>query len=336
MFQSRHDLLGKFKNPVFMQHPSYSEGVRTFSCIAGWDSKPVIELPLMRIEILGLDYLEYGNASEGGKAPLQLRFQQDCFRLWYQVDGNGILQNTTRNIFGTARPGLLGVMERSQRYTYLHQKGTFECFQILFSLLPSQNAKCYWNSEIEGKTVLEDQDRGYFDNLVFDLLLMLSRSSGKESSGLSTTSRLLEVLVVLFNKGLLVVDDSQFPKNKQQRLVAKAIAFMELHYSRLHHQRDLEAACGVDINYLNILFKKEKGTTLFDYFSGIRMEHAKHLLETSHQPVTDIALQTGYPNSNSFSRAFKRREKCTPLAYRKKYSENRNHLNNKFSVKERS
>lgn len=322
MFQSRQELLAKFKNPVFMQHPSYFKGVRTFSCIPEWDAKTAIELPMMRIEILGLDYIEFGNSTDVRTVPLQLRFQQDCFRLWFQVDGNGILQNTTRNIFGTARPGLLGVMERSQRYTYLHQKGTFECFQLLFSLLPSPNAKCYWNSEIEGKTVLDGQDRQYFENLVFDLLLQLSGSSGKDVSYLSITSRLLDVLVVLLNKGLLVIEDTQFPKNKQKSLVAKAAAFMELHYAGMHHQRDLEAACGVDINYLNILFKKEKGATLYDFLSKIRMEHAKHLLETSRQPVTVIASRTGYPNSNSFSRAFKHLEKCTPLAYRRKCSGN--------------
>jgi AraC-like DNA-binding protein len=47
------------------------------------------------------------------------------------------------------------------------------------------------------------------------------------------------------------------------------------------------------------------------------MEHAKHLLETTGDPVTDVARRTGYPNANSFSRAFKRREKRTPLAFRR-------------------
>lgn len=322
MFQSRQELLAKFKNPVFIQHPFYFKGVRTFSCIPEWDAKPVIELPRMRIEIFGLDYIEYTGNTEGGTEPLQLRFQQDCFRLWFQIDGNGILQNTTRAVFGAARPGLVGIMEHSQRYTYLHQKGAFECFQLLFSLLPSHNAKCYWNSEIEGKTVLEALDRQYFENLVFDLLLVISNSSGKESSCLSTTSRLLEIIVVLFNKGLLVIEDTQFPKNKQKSLVAKATAFMELHYARMRHQRDLEAACGVDINYLNIIFKKEKGMTLYDFLSKIRMEHAKHLLETTRQSVSAVASRTGYPNGNSFSRAFKHHEKCTPLAYREKCNGN--------------
>ena len=35
--------------------------------------------------------------------------------------------------------------------------------------------------------------------------------------------------------------------------------FMELNYARMRHQRELETECGVDINYLNIIFKKETG-----------------------------------------------------------------------------
>jgi len=162
-------------------------------------------------------------------------------------------------------------------------------------------------------------ERQYFENRVFDLLLVLSSSPKSPSSALSMTSRMLELLVVLFNKGLLVIENAQFPKNKQKSLVAKAIAYMERHYASMRHQRDLETECGVDINYLNILFKKEKKSTLYDHLCGIRMEHAKHLLETTKMPVTDIASQTGYPNANSFTRAFKHHEKCSPLAYRKKY-----------------
>ena len=316
MFQSRHEILEQFKNPVYIKLPLYNKGVRTFSCLERALVGPVIELPRLRVEIRGVDYLERGQDSGAPAAePLLLRFQQDSFRLWYQVEGSGILQNISRNIFGTARPGLLGVMEPSQRYTYLHQKGTFESFHLLFSLLPSHNAKCYWNPEIEGKTVLGGNDRGYFENLVFDMLLALA--NGKEHLGLAIASRLLEILVVLFSKGLLIIKESQFPKNKPQSLVAKARAFMEMHYAEKKRQNDLERECGADINYLNVIFKKQTGMTLYDYLTMVRMEHAKHLLETTRDPVTDIARRTGYPNANSFSRAFKRREKRTPLAYRR-------------------
>lgn len=271
----------------------------------------------MRIEITGIDYLDFSQ-TDNHKFESQLRFQQDCFRLWYQIDGTGILQNVTRNNYGTARPGLLGIMDRGERHNYLHQRGDFSCFQILFSLLPSQQAKCYWNSEIEGKLVLEGDERLYFESLIFDLLRVIE--SKREMLGLATISRILEILVVLFKKKLMLIEESQFPKNKQKSLVAKAKQFMDLHYSEMEHQKELEEDCGVDINYLNIIFKKETGLTLYQYICKVRMEHAKFLIESTPDSISDIASKVGYPNSNSFSRAFKRHVKCTPLEFREKGS----------------
>jgi AraC-like DNA-binding protein len=312
MFPTRHELLNNFKNPVFDQHRVYPF-LRTFTCLNQWSAMPLIELSKLKIIIHSLDYFEFSDPDQS-KFKSQLKFQQDCYRLWYQVDGTGILQNVTRKNFGTARPGLLGLMDRGERHTYLHQKGNFECFQLLFSFLPSQNAKCYWNSEVEGKLVLEANDRLYFENLVFDLLMVLSNK--KEILGLATISRILEILVVLFNKGLILIEETQFPKNKAKSLVIKAKSFMDQHYYDMHHQNNLERECGVDINYLNIIFKKETGRTLYQYMTGVRMEHAKHLLETTGMSITDIASKVGYPNSNSFTRAFKRHTGPTPQNYR--------------------
>jgi AraC-like DNA-binding protein len=314
MFSTRQELMERFTNPVFIPHPLYLKGVRTFSCISGRQLHPVIEIAKMRLSMEYIDYLEY-SPDPKERIPLQLKFQSDSFCLWYQVDGSGILQNTSRNIFGTARPGLLGIMERGIRYTYLHQKGTFECFLLAFSLLPAKTAKCYWNSEIEGKTVLEGTERGSFENNIFDLLLLLEKNS--EPSGLSMVSRMIELVVVPFKKGLLAVENAQFPKNKRKSLVAKAQSFMERNYAHMRHQNDLERECGVDINYLNLIFKKETGETLYDYLVSIRLERAKHHLETTDTAVSDIARVVGYPNANSFSRAFRRRENKSPLEFKR-------------------
>lgn len=318
MFATKQELISQFKNPVFSTHTQFPF-LRTFTCLQKWKNNPVIELSKLKIEILGIDYLEYSEAQEKN---FELRFQQNCFRLWYQLDGNGILHNQTRQNYGTARPGLLGIMDLGERHTYMHQKGNLECFQLLFSLLPSQHAKCYWNSEIEGKVVLENNDRLYFESIIFDLLTVIERK--KEILGLATISRILEIIVVLFKKGIMIVEESQFPKNKARSLVAKAKHFMDLHYSDMEHQNELEKECGVDINYLNIIFKKETGLTLYQYFCGVRMEHAKFLLETTQGSISDISKIVGYPNSNSFTRAFKRFVNLTPQDFRQKHSSQNN------------
>ena len=316
MFPSRNEIIAQFKAPVFIPHPGFA-GMETFSRLSDWagNNAITVELPRLKIAVHSVDYLRNVNMP-AGDADSVLRFQQNCYRLWYQVDGQGILHNVTRNAFGNAKPGLLGLMEIGERHTYLHQKGPFECFLMEFSILPSQQAKCYWNSETEGKLVLAENNRLYFENLIFDLVRVIAND--KEILGLASISRILEILVVLFSKGLLVIKESQFPKNKAKSLVEKAMAFMNLHYSRLHHQKDLENECGVDINYLNMLFSKETGKTLYKYLSDVRMEHAKYLLEENRLPIVEISSQVGYPNSNSFARAFKRSFSQTPTSFRNK------------------
>jgi AraC-like DNA-binding protein len=315
MLQTRHEILEGFKASAIVPHPQYP-GFETFSGLSSWMPHGVVlELPRVKIAVGRLDYLR-NFSMPAGTPDTMLRFQQDCYRLWYQVDGTGILQNATRSTFGSARPGLLGVMDIGERHAYLHQKGPFECFLMEFSLLPSHQAKCYWNSEVEGRAVLDGNDRLYFENLVFDCIRVIAHH--REMLGLASMSRILEILVVLLGKGILVIEESQFPKNKQKSLVAKAVSYLRFNYGSLHRQDALARECGVDINYLNLIFFRETGKTLYRYLVDIRMEHAKHLLEEDTVPVADIASAVGYPNANSFTRAFKRHEALTPTEYQRR------------------
>jgi AraC-like DNA-binding protein len=313
MLQTRHEVLSQFASSVFVPHPGY-KGFETFERLPSWMPEGIaVELPRVKIELRSLDYLRRAGMPAGnGETPL--RFQQDCYRLWYQLDGQGILQNATRNTFGVSKAGLLGVMDRGERYTYLHQKGPFECFMLEFCLLPSPQAKCYWNSGVEGRTTLEADEKLYFENLVFDCIRAIT--GRKELLGLAPISRIIEMLLLLFKKGILVIEESQFPKNKRKSLVAKAKNFMKANYATLHHQEALARECGVDINYLNIVFAKETGKTLYKYLMDIRMEHAKYLLEEAKLSVADISSRIGYPNANSFTRAFKKYNSRTPTSYR--------------------
>ena len=316
MFLTRNEILSQLRSPVFMPHPDFT-GMETFAGLSAWRNAEVVtvDLPRIRAEIHSIDYLRNVSMTAANDNNA-LRFQQNHYRLWYQADGHGILHNATRNTFGVAKPGLLGVMEIGERHSYLHQRGPFECFLMEFSLLPSKQAKCYWNSEVEGKRILEQDVRLYLENLIFDLIRVISNK--KEILGLASISRILEVLVVLFTKGLLVVNESQFPENKTKSLVEKAKQFMKTHYMNMRNQNELAGHCGVDINYLNVLFEKATGKTLYKYLTDIRMEHAKYLLEEKKLPVVDIALRVGYPNGNSFTRAFGKYMRQAPTIYRKK------------------
>ncbi|MBD3239472.1 MAG: helix-turn-helix domain-containing protein [Chitinivibrionales bacterium] len=311
MLQSRREILDQFKDPELVAHAAF-RGCRTFSFLSGWLSTPIsVSLPRLQCRITGIDYLQ--SPPPGGKPPAPIRFQQDHYRLWYQLDGTGILQNLRQKAFGRAAPGLLGVMDIGERHSYLHQRGTFECFMVDFMLQPAAASQCYWNSDIEGKRMLADDERLYVENHAFELMRLIG--NGADPWGLRCLAHLAEIVALPVTKGLIVIDDERFPHDRAVSLVKKAKRYMDTHYAELQHQRAISEYCGVDINYLNILFKREKGMTLYKYLTNVRMEHAKHLLEQGQRNIVGIAEKIGYPNSNSFSRAFRRYAGIAPSEY---------------------
>jgi len=312
MLPTREQILEQFPALEWIKHPDYPR-VTTFPFLVRWPHAPLtLETARARITVDAVHYFYQKETPSLKTAPLQ--FQKDSLRLWYQMDGRGILQNMTRNTFGTARPGLLGIMEQGERHSYLHQQGTFEAALIDFQIHAAGAARFFFNSEIEGKVTLNEQERRYCENCLFDLFRVVS--TRREWYGLAAFSRLAELLIIPFKKACLELRDEQFPRNKQARIVKKCIAFMKDNYRTIQHQHAIEKETGFNINYLNVLFKKETGKTLYRVLTGIRLERAQYLLVQTDTPVVDIARQVGYPNANSFSRLFKKEFGDAPRLYR--------------------
>jgi transcriptional regulator GlxA family with amidase domain len=66
-------------------------------------------------------------------------------------------------------------------------------------------------------------------------------------------------------------------------------------------------------------FKSATGIPLIDYVQNLRIEHGKHLLETTVLPVEEISVEVGYSDVSFFRRLFKRLVGTTPLNYRRMF-----------------
>ncbi len=64
--------------------------------------------------------------------------------------------------------------------------------------------------------------------------------------------------------------------------------------------------------YLKKGFKEMFGTTIFDFYQGQRMEHAKFLLYDKGLSVTDVSSLLGYSSISHFSTAFKKHTGLKP------------------------
>lgn len=67
-------------------------------------------------------------------------------------------------------------------------------------------------------------------------------------------------------------------------------------------------------------FKSATGMTPIRYLQRIKIEAAKHLLETTDRDVLDIMLSSGYQDMKSFRELFKNLTGLTPKSYREKYA----------------
>lgn len=70
--------------------------------------------------------------------------------------------------------------------------------------------------------------------------------------------------------------------------------------------------------YFSTLFKKHTGTSIHDYLICCRLDKAKELMTEKSLSVEEIAERVGFKDTGTFIRAFKRKEKITPLQYIKK------------------
>lgn len=65
-------------------------------------------------------------------------------------------------------------------------------------------------------------------------------------------------------------------------------------------------------NYFHRIFRKNFGTTPYQYMLKLRMEHAVKLLSTTNKSVKEIAHECGYENEFYFHRQFKQHYNYSP------------------------
>ncbi len=102
-------------------------------------------------------------------------------------------------------------------------------------------------------------------------------------------------------------------------LVRKVERNLKTHFQQPNALTRAVKAAGIPERTLKRRFKSATGIAPIDYLQNLRIEHAKHLLETTSLPVEEISAEAGYSNVSFFRRLFKRLVGVTPLNYRRMF-----------------
>jgi len=103
---------------------------------------------------------------------------------------------------------------------------------------------------------------------------------------------------------------------KEYHLVKRMIDYMEHNLSENVGLEQVADSVQMSTSFVSKLFKQETDFSVYEYLTNLRIEKACKLLIETDNKLTEIALQVGYQNENSFIRTFRKLKVVTPGKYR--------------------
>lgn len=121
---------------------------------------------------------------------------------------------------------------------------------------------------------------------------------------------------VVINPIKVVQRESSRLYNIKDPNVSRIVDFIDSNYSS---DIDIDKILGLvplSRRSIETKFRKETGTTIYQYILHNRVERFAHLLLTTDRPAFEIADEVGFGDNGNYSRVFKKFKGCSPQEYR--------------------
>jgi len=106
------------------------------------------------------------------------------------------------------------------------------------------------------------------------------------------------------------------PAIRDERRIATAVRFIELHFRRTLSLEELSALVGISPYHFLRTFKQIVGVTPHQFLLRRRLREAALRLRTTAESVLDIALDAGFGDLSNFNHTFRAAFGTTPTEYR--------------------
>lgn len=152
--------------------------------------------------------------------------------------------------------------------------------------------------------------------IVLEALLNHSYTDSLENIYINAQTQML----LLYSLECMLGDDKdvetfqcKFLANEADReKIIKAREILIQHIGEPITIKELSRKVAINECYLKKGFKELYGTTIFDFYQGQRMEHARYLLYEKGLSVTEVSMMLGYSSISHFSTAFKKQTGLKP------------------------
>ncbi|OAS17826.1 AraC family transcriptional regulator [Paenibacillus oryzisoli] len=123
----------------------------------------------------------------------------------------------------------------------------------------------------------------------------------------------------------IIVDLSDTVRKRGNALTATVQAIKQVLDNSILHpydSRGLSSQIDLSLKQMNRLFKREVGTTIYNYVISKKIESAKLMLLDTRMTISDIGYKLGYEDPHYFSNLFQSKTSVRPSDFRRIFSQN--------------
>lgn len=156
-----------------------------------------------------------------------------------------------------------------------------------------------------------------FDGILFEL--HMGQVYSNKILDAYTTQLLVQVyrLFHLETSEDVCLTKDDFRKNYiMGRAVFQTLRYIDNNVEEVGNIQQIAEQLKYNPTYLSRIFSEQMGVTLSDYIKIKKIERAKEILKQGIS-VDEVAQRLGYFTTQSFSKMFRRYEKCSPSAYKR-------------------
>jgi AraC family 4-hydroxyphenylacetate 3-monooxygenase operon regulatory protein len=160
------------------------------------------------------------------------------------------------------------------------------------------------------------------DKRILDCFQRIGKAVDSDNQGSNASKiRLLVNNLLLFILDLVAVEEVQLNEKlmNSSRSVQLFLKELNVNLSENWTVEKMAKSSGVGLTRFTFHCRQLTNLTPMKYLMLKRLEMSKQLLlDHSEMNISDVAYQCGFSTSQYFATMFKKQEKCTPVAYRKK------------------
>lgn len=136
----------------------------------------------------------------------------------------------------------------------------------------------------------------------------------KVSCGCRVMEALVEIAREAISVSALEVADG-IPES--YRKVHELLNYLNTSYQEQITSKEIEERFSCNFDYINRVFKKNIGKTIFVYLNETRIHHARELLGTASMKISAVGYRVGFHDECYFSKVFKKYTGVSPAQYEK-------------------